>query len=171
MVLRDVTERKRLEAAVEQVTERAPEDPPEVETDTDLEFLPETPTPVGELLVSTAALAPIANEERRPLRDLEADLHRISGTARATFQELGSLLRNAESQHDEALSRQAEEYAKLKAIELEQWQFYEAFVQAASHGIFRATPEGRLLNLNQAMAVVLDTTRRRLCLPRAPASP
>ncbi len=155
MVLRDVTERKRLEAAVEQVTERAAEQPPEVETDTDLEFLPETPTPVGELLVSTAAPAPIANEERRPLRDLEADLHRISGTARATFQELGSLLRNAESQHDEALSRQAEEYAKLKAIELEQWQFYEAFVQAASHGIFRATPEGRLLNLNQAMAVVL----------------
>ena len=68
---------------------------------------------------------------------------------------MGSLLRDAESQHDAALSRQADEYAKLKAIELEHFQFYEAFVQAASHGIFRATPEGRLLHLNPAMAAVL----------------
>jgi PAS domain S-box-containing protein len=41
MVLRDVTHRKRLEAAVEQATELAAEPPPEFETDTDLEFLPE----------------------------------------------------------------------------------------------------------------------------------
>jgi len=151
MVLRDVTERKRLEAVVEQVTELAAEPPPDFETDTDLEFLPEPP--VSQVVVSMPA--PVATQERRPLRDLEADLHRISGTARATFQELGSLLRDAESQHDVALNRQAEEYAKLKAIEIEHWQFYEAFVQAASHGIFRATPEGRLLNLNPAMAAVL----------------
>jgi PAS domain S-box-containing protein len=151
MVLRDVTERKRLEAVVEQVTELAAEPPPDFETDTDLEFLPEPP--VSQVVVSMPA--PIATQERRPLRDLEADLHRISGTARATFEELGSLLRDAESQHDVALNRQAEEYAKLKAIEIEHWQFYEAFVQAASHGIFRATPEGRLLNLNPAMAAVL----------------
>ena len=150
MVLRDVTERKRLEAAVEQVTELAAEPPPEFETDTDLEFLPEKS---AQVLASVPV--PPAIEERRPLRDLEADLHRLSGTARATFQELGSLLRDAESQHDAALSRQAEEYAKLKAIELEHWQFYEAFVQAASHGIFRATADGRLLYLNPAMAVVL----------------
>jgi PAS domain S-box-containing protein len=155
MVLRDVTERKRLEEAVAQVTELATEQPPDLETDTDLDFLPETPTPVRDLLVPAAAPAPLAEPERRPLRDLEADLHRISGTARATFQELGSLLRDAESQHDAALSRQVDEYAKLKAIELEHWQFYEAFVQAASHGIFRATSEGRLLNLNPAMAAVL----------------
>ena len=151
MVLRDVTERKRLEAVVEQVTELAAEPPPDFETDTDLEFLPEAP--VSQVVVSVTA--PVATQERRPLRDLEADLHRISGTARATFQELGSLLRDAESQHDVALNRQAEEYAKLKAIEIEHWQFYEAFVQAASHGIFRVTPEGRLLNLNPAMAAVL----------------
>ena len=151
MVLRDVTERKRLEAVVEQVTELAVEPPPDFETDTDLEFLPEAP--ISQVVVSVSA--PVATQERRPLRDLEADLHRISGTARATFQELGSLLRDAESQHDVALNRQAEEYAKLKAIEIEHWQFYEAFVQAASHGIFRVTPEGRLLNLNPAMAAVL----------------
>jgi PAS domain S-box-containing protein len=151
MVLRDVTDRKRLEAAVEQATELASEPPPEVETDTDLEFLPEEP--VAEVVASLPVAA--ATEQRRPLRDLEADLHRISGTARTTFQELGALLRDAESQHDAALSRQADEYTKLKAIEIEHWQFYEAFVQAASHGIFRATPEGRLLNLNPAMATVL----------------
>jgi PAS domain S-box-containing protein len=153
MVLRDVTHRKRLEAAVEQASELAAEPPPEVETDTDLEFLPEVPA--ADAIVSAPVPVPVAVEARRPLRELESDLHRISGTARATFQELGSLLRDAESQHDAALGRQAEEYAKLKAIELEQWQFYEAFVQAASHGIFRATPEGRLLNLNPAMAAVL----------------
>jgi PAS domain S-box-containing protein len=151
MVLRDVTDRKRLEAAVEQATELAAEPEPEIETDTDLEFLPETP--VTEVVVSVPVV--VASADRRPLRDVEADLHRIAGTARATFQELGSLLRNAEAQHDAALSRQAEEYAKLKAIEIEHWQFYEAFVQAAAHGIFRATPDGRLLNLNQAMAATL----------------
>jgi PAS domain S-box-containing protein len=151
MVLRDVTDRKRLEAAVEQATELAAAPPPEVETDTDLEFLPEAP--VAEVVVSAPPPAPTA--ERRSLRDLESELHRISGTARSTFQELGSLLRDAESQHDAALSRQADEYAKLKAVETEHWQFYESFVQAASHGIFRATPEGRLLNVNPAMAAVL----------------
>jgi PAS domain S-box-containing protein len=151
MVLRDVTDRRRLEAAVEQVTELSSEPPLDIETDTDLEFLPEPP--VAEVVVSGPV--PVATAERRPLRDLEADLHRISGTARATFQELGSLLRDAESQHDAALSRQADEYAKLKAIEIEHWQFYEAFVQAASHGIFRATPEGRLLTMNPAMAAAL----------------
>jgi PAS domain S-box-containing protein len=151
MVLRDVTDRKRLETAVEYATELAAEPPPELETDTDLDFLPEAP--VNEPVISTPARVPI--EARRPLRELEADLHRISGTARATFQELGSLLRDAESQHDAALTRQTDEYAKLKAIELEHFQFYEAFVQAAAQGIFRATPEGRLLSLNPAMAAVL----------------
>lgn len=149
MVLRDVTHSRRLEAAVEQVTELASEPPPAVfDSDADVEFLPEAP-------IVASVPVPVATEPRRPLRDLEADLHRISGTARATFQELGSLLRAAESQHDAALSRQVEEYAKLKAIELEHWQFYEAFVQSASHGIFRATPEGRLLSVNPAMAAVL----------------
>jgi PAS domain S-box-containing protein len=151
MVLRDVTDRKRLEAVVEQASERVAGAPPEFEADAELEFPPEASEP--EVIVSVPA--PVTTEGRRSLRDLEADLHRISGTARATFQELGSLLRGAETQHDAALSRQADEYARLKAIELEHWQFYEAFVQAAAHGIFRATPDGRLLTLNPAMASAL----------------
>jgi PAS domain S-box-containing protein len=153
MVLRDVTDRKRLEAAVEQATELAAEPSPDIETDTDLEFLPDPP--VTEAVVSVPMPAASISEQRRPLRDLEADLHRISGTARSTFHELGSLLRDAEAQHDAALTRQADEYAKLKAIELEHWQFYDAFVQRASHGIFRATPDGRMLTLNHAMARAL----------------
>ena len=100
-------------------------------------------------------VAVAAIEDRRPLRELEADLHRVSRTARSTFEELGSLLRDAEAQHDAALSRQADEYARLKAIELEHWQFYEAFVQAATHGVFRATADGRLLELNPSMAATL----------------
>jgi PAS domain S-box-containing protein len=152
MVLRDVTERKRLEAAVQQVTELAAAPEPEIETYTDLDFLPETPR-IAEVAVALPVVA--ATDSRRPLRDVEADLHRIAGSARATFQELGSLLRDAEAQHDAALTRQAEEYTKLKAIEIEHWQFYEAFVQAAAHGIFRATPAGRLLSLNPAMAATL----------------
>jgi PAS domain S-box-containing protein len=151
MVLRDVTDRKRLEAVVAQTTEGVAEAPPGFEADTDLDFLPEAPEP--EVIVS--APVPVAPDGRRPLRDLEADLHRVSDTARATFQELGSLLRNAEAEHDAALSRQADEYARLKAIELEHWQFYDAFVQAAAHGIFRATPDGGLLTLNPAMAAAL----------------
>ena len=151
MVLRDVTDRKRLEAVVEQATERVAEAPREFETDMDLEFLPEAPQAASCVSVPV----PSTSDGRRPLRDLEADLHRITGTARATFHELGSLLRDAEAQHDAALSRQADEYARLKAIELEHWQFYEAFVQAAAHGIFRATPDGRLLTLNPAMAAAL----------------
>ena len=161
MVLRDVSERKRLEAAVEKATELAAEhaaadtiDEHEafaVETHVELpmdprieEFRSETPVPVAEVV-----------HERRPLRELEGDLRRISGTARATFEELGSLLRNAESQHDAALSRQADEYAKLQAIELEHWRFYAAFVQSATHGVFRATPDGSLLELNPSMAAAL----------------
>ena len=64
------------------------------------------------------------------MRGSKRMFHRISGTARATFQELGSLLRDAESQHDVALNRQAEEYAKLKAMEIEHWQFYESVAVA-----------------------------------------
>ena len=151
MVVRDVTDRKRLEAVVAQTTERVAEAPAPFETDTDLEFLPETPEPAS----SVSVPLPITTDGRRPLRDLEADLQRVTGTARATFQELGSLLRDAEAQHETALSRQADEYARLKAIELEHWQFYESFVQTAAHGIFRATPDGRLLTLNSAMAAAL----------------
>ena len=154
MVLRDVTDRKRLEAAVEQATDLAAEPEPEIETDTDLDFLPEAPL-VTEAVVSVPVAVAVASVDRRPLREVEADLHRIAGTARETFQELGSLLRDAEAQHDAALTRQADEYAKLKAIEIEHWQFYEAFVQAAAHGIFRATSDGRLLSLNPAMAATL----------------
>jgi PAS domain-containing protein len=164
MVLRDVTDRRRLEEAVQKATELAAEQAPD-ETDafageTHLELPADSPIDefreeAPRVAVPVSPVAPVATPDRRPLRDLEADLHRISGTARATFQELGSLLRDAESQHDEALSRQADEYARLKAVETEHWRFYETFVEAATHGVFRATPDGRLLHLNPSMAAAL----------------
>jgi PAS domain S-box-containing protein len=151
MVLRDVTDRRRLEAVVEQATEAAFETAPTLDEDAGLDFQPESPV----IEVRAHVAVPAATEAPGTLRDLEADFHRISGTARSTFQELGSLLRDAEAQHDAALSRQVDEYAKLKAIELDHWRFYDAFVQGASHGIFRVTAEGRLLTLNPAMAATL----------------
>jgi PAS domain S-box-containing protein len=156
MVLRDASDRKRLEAAVEQTTEQVDETTvPEADFDVEL---PEA-APVADFAPEPEAPVAVAVKSHRPLRDLEVDLHRISGTARATFQELGTLLRDAESQHDAALSRQADEYARLKAIELEHFRFYESFIQAASHGVFRATPEGRLLDVNPSLATVLGYDR------------
>ncbi len=153
MVLRDMTDRKRLEAAVEQVTAE-PALPDEIETELDFPLQPVVETRVEDAREETrVAVSPAP--AARPLRDLEADLHRISGTARSTFQELGTLLRDAETQHDAALSRQADEYARLKAIETEHFQFYEAFVEGAAHGVFRATVDGRLLQLNRALAATL----------------
>jgi PAS domain S-box-containing protein len=163
MVLRDVTERNRLEAAVQTATElavaspAADEETAEFAVETHIE-LPSESAPVESSIDEFREETPVAVvtiEDRRPLRDLEADLHRISSTARSTFEELGTLLRDAESQHDAALTRQADEYARLKAIELEHWRFYEAFIQAAIHGVFRATPDGRLLELNPSLATML----------------
>ena len=161
MVLRDVSERKRLEAVVEKATELAAHASDEAvpfagETDIELPELPELPveSTIDEFSEETP-VAVAATEDRRPLRELEADLHRVSTTARSTFEELGSLLRDAEARHDAALSRQADEYARLKAIEIEHWRFYEAFVQAATHGVFRATADGRVLELNPSLAATL----------------
>jgi PAS domain S-box-containing protein len=148
MVLRDVSDRKRLEAAVEQVNESAVVEEPFPLADEDVEL--DAPH-AGD--VREEDVPPV--HVHKPLRDIEADLQRISGAARVTFQELGTLLRDAESQHDAALGRQAEEYGRLKAIELEHWRFYEAFVQAASHAMFRATFTGTLLDVNPSLAMTL----------------
>jgi len=166
-VLRDVSDRKKLEAAVQHATElvaaaervafsEVPAEAPEEE---------EIALPVAPVVLESpvpAPVAPDAHEDQpsaaidiRPLRELEADLHRISGSARATFEELGTLLRGAEAQHDAALARQADEYSKLKAIELEHWRFYEAFVQSSTHGVFRATLTGKILDVNPSLASAL----------------
>ncbi|HLG54851.1 MAG TPA: PAS domain S-box protein [Vicinamibacterales bacterium] len=169
-VLRDVSDRRKLEAAVQHATElvAAAERVAFSEAPAVAAVAPEEEEialPVAPVVLEApvpAAIAPDAREdatsaatEIRPLRELEADLHRISGSARATFEELGTLLRGAEAQHDVALARQADEYGKLKAIELEHWRFYEAFVQGSTHGVFRATLTGRILDVNPSLASTL----------------
>jgi PAS domain S-box-containing protein len=155
-VLRDASDRKRLEAAVEQATQFVTtEQAPVLEAATEEDEV---------VLHDEAAALPVADEPRgeptpavdaRPLREIEADLHRISGSARATFDELGTLLRGAEAQHDAALARQEEAYSRLKAIELEHWRFYQTFVHSSTHGVFRATPAGRILEVNPSLAATL----------------
>jgi PAS domain S-box-containing protein len=132
MVLRDASDRKRLEAAVEQIT-ASPD--------------------AGEAAQPGAAPAP--GPDPALLRELESGLHRLSGQARTTFEELGALLRDAEARHDEAFTRQADEYARLKAAQLEHWRSYEQFVQGAAHGVFRASLSSRLLDANSALASAL----------------
>ncbi|HET9359837.1 MAG TPA: PAS domain S-box protein, partial [Vicinamibacterales bacterium] len=132
MVLRDASDRKRLEAAVEQITTN-----------------PDT------VAAARSGAATATGPDPALLRELESDLHRLSGQARTTFEELGALLRNAEARHDEAFARQADEYARLKAAQLEHWRSYEEFVQGAAHGIFRASLSSRLLDANSAFASAL----------------
>jgi PAS domain S-box-containing protein len=175
-VLRDVSDRKKLEAAVQHATELVAaaervafsEVPAVAAVATVAPVAPEEEEialPLAPVVLESPVPAPVAPdgpEDRpsaaiviRPLRELEADLHRISGSARATFEELGTLLRGAEAQHDAALTRQADEYSKLKAIELEHWRFYEAFVQGSTHGVFRATLTGKILDVNPSLASAL----------------
>jgi len=132
MVLRDVTDRKRLEAAVEQVTESAVEE-----------------------AAGHAAVTGVSAPDPELLRDLEGDLRRLADQARTTFSELGALLQGAEARHDAAFSRQVEEYGKLKAAQLEHWRSYEGFIRSAAHGVFRANLSSQLLDANPAFARAL----------------
>ena len=156
-VLRDASDRKRLEDAVEQAAQPVA---------TDQAPVSDAATEQDEVVLHEEAAAPppVADEPRpepspavdaRPLREIEADLHRLSGSARATFDQLGTLLRGAEAQHDAALARQEEAYSRLKAIELEHWRFYQAFVHSSTHGVFRATLAGRILEVNPSLAATL----------------
>jgi PAS domain S-box-containing protein len=132
MVLRDATDRKRLEAAAEEITAH-----------------PDAGAPAR----SDAATA--TGPDPALLRQLESHLHSLSGQARTTFEELGALLRDAAARHDEVFARQVDEYARLKAAQLEHWRSYEQFVQGAAHGIFRASLSSRLLDANHALARTL----------------
>ena len=176
MVLRDVTERKRLETALEQT--RRPETPsPEpaaapapssafiVEhsqaialTVTDPAVTPAAVAAPPEPPVSGPGVAPAAAPpavDPGQLRDMEAALTRLCGQARVTFQELEDALREAEAQHDAALARQHEIHAQLEAAHRERWQSYEAFVSGAQLGIFQVDAQGAVVEANPAFARAL----------------
>ena len=139
LVLRDVGDRKRLESALEDAIRRAaPLESPESQ---------EAPAPVV-----VAEPAP----DTRVLRDLETDLHHLADRARTTFDELGTLLRDAAAQHDAIFTRQVEAYERVKAEQLEQWRSYESFVQAAASGVIRVSPDDTVHAVNPALASMLD---------------
>lgn len=142
MVLRDVSDRKRLEISLEDAIRRAA---PLVTPELGHEALP-APTSV---VVSEPA------PDTRVLRDLETDLHHLADRARTTFDELGTLLRDAAAQHDASFTRQVEAYARVKAEQLEQWRSYESFVQSAASGVIRVSFERTIHSVNPAFASML----------------
>jgi PAS domain S-box-containing protein len=114
MVLRDVSDRKRLESALEEAIKRAPA--LDADPQTSIEVAVTIPQPP-----QTSDSTPLP--DARILRDLETDLHHLAGRARSTFDEIGTLLRNAASEHDAAFTRQVDAYARVKAEQLEHWRF------------------------------------------------
>jgi len=154
MVLRDVSDRKRLESALEDAIRRAaplesPEPPAQAE-----------PVPAFEAALAPPAIAstPVVSDpapDARVLRDLETDLHHLADRARATFSELGTLLSDAAAQHDAVFTRQVEAYERVKTEQLEQWRSYESFVQSAANGVLRVSLERALQGVNAAFASML----------------
>jgi PAS domain S-box-containing protein len=173
MVLRDVTERTRLERMIEQPADEeveeapapavAPVEPLIVEhsqavslTLTSAGTVAEPDAPVSAPASAPAAAAPpAAAVDPAQLREMEATLGQICGQARATFEALEDGLRDAEAQHDAALARQQEIYERLETAHRERWQSYESFVGGAALGIFQIDQDGRVVDANTAFAHAL----------------
>jgi PAS domain S-box-containing protein len=155
MVLRDVSDRKRLESALEEAIRRAaPLESPEPSSE-------EEPAAAFEAAPASPAIAvvPLVASEPAPdarvLRDLETDLQHLADRARTTFSELGTLLSDAAAQHDAVFTRQVEAYERVKAEQLEQWRSYESFVQSAANGVLRVSLQRALQGVNAAFASML----------------
>jgi PAS domain S-box-containing protein len=146
MVLRDVTERVRLETALEQ----AP-GPLVVEHSQSVSVTLSDPTPAPVVATPEPAAAVIPIDPAR-LREMEASLAQICGEARSNFQALEDGLREAEAQHDATLARQQDTYARLEAAHRERWQTYDRFVDGAALGIFQIDGDGRIVDANDAFA-------------------
>jgi PAS domain S-box-containing protein len=180
MVLRDVTERARLEhmlespADVEDAAVPAPApvaEPLIIEhsqavslTLTEAGAAPEpvaTPEPVTAAVTvpaptSVPAPAVVATSvDPAQLRQMEATLAQICGEARSSFQALEDGLRQAEAEHDATLARQQDTYARLEAAHRERWQSYDSFVGGAALGIFQIDQDGRVVEANPAFAQAL----------------
>jgi PAS domain S-box-containing protein len=150
MVLRDVTERARLESTLEHPPEPPAAPEPEQEA---------VAAPAAETAAFTVAKTPPADAvppvDAARLREMEAALAKICGQARSSFQALEDGLRDAEAQHDATLSRQQELYAQLETAHRERWQSYESFVGGAALAIFQIDRDGRIVDANPALAQAL----------------
>jgi PAS domain S-box-containing protein len=161
MVLRDVSDRKRLESALEEAIRRAPI----------VDAADAAPEPVAAVADTPVPMAPATATppDARVLRDLETDLHQIADRARSTVDELGTLLREVATQHDAAFTRQVDAYARIKTEQLEHWRSYEAFVQTAAHGIIRVALDDTIQMVNQAFAAMLGYESPAAVLDGAPS--
>ncbi len=153
MVLRDCTDRKRLEVALEQREGMPPAAAPEprVEPEPSLE-------PAAAASQPTAAVQPpavVTSLEASQLRAMEADLTRLCGQARLTFEGLEVALKGAEAQHEAELARQQEAFARLEEEQRERWRSYDSFVEASRLGIFQVDEQGAIVEANPAFAAVL----------------
>ena len=176
MVLRDVSERARLQSLIEQrAAEPVVADP-----------APDLAPPAAEPLIvehsqavsltlsgATAVAVPVSEPEPQfhtevaapaiatppvdaaQLREMETVLAQICGQARSTFQSLEDGLRDAEAQHEATLARQQDAYAQLETAHRERWQSYESFVGGAALGIFQIDQTGRVVGANPAFAQAL----------------
>lgn len=161
MVLRDVTERARLESMIEQPVDAEVEEAPAPAVAPVEPLVVEHSQAVSLTLTSVGAVAepaaapPAASVDPAQLREMEATLAQICGQARSTFAALEDGLRDAGAQHDAALARRQEIYAQLETAHRERWQSYENFVGGAALGIFQIDQDGRVVDANTAFAHAL----------------
>ena len=149
MVLRDISERVRLEAALEQ----APE--PLVVEHSQSVHVPLSEPPPAAVVAAPEPAPAVAPVDPAQLREMEASLGRICGEARSNFQALEDGLRDAEARHEATLARQQDTYARLEAAHRERWQTYDRFVEGAALGIFQIDGDGRIVDANEALAQAL----------------
>jgi len=156
-VVRDVTDRKRLEMALELVSTAPPAPTPAP--------APATDPPAAPLVGLRDPVAPTPDAEA--LRALESQLQRMSKQARDSFEQLEASLRDAELHHEAVSARHREEQATFEAVQVERWRSYDAFVQAAAHPILHATSDGTLLTANPAFIAMLGADSAEALLARA----
>ena len=170
MVLRDITERARLESTLEQAP---PAEPLVIEHSqaVSLTLTAAEPEPVVEPEAVPPPAVTATPVDPAQLREMEATLTQICGQARSTFQALEDGLRDAEAQHDATLVRQQEIYAQLETAHRERWQSYETFVGSAALGIFQIDGDGRIVAANAALAHALGYESPAAVIAAADAMP
>jgi PAS domain S-box-containing protein len=170
MVLRDVTERARLETTLENAPTAEPRATPlVVEHSQAVSLTLPAHEAANEPAIEPEPVAALVDPAQ--LRDMEAALAQICGQARSTFQALEDGLRDAEAQHDATLARQQEIYAQLEAAHRERWQSYESFVGGAALGIFQIDAGGRIVEANAALAHALGYESPAAVIAAADAMP
>ncbi len=184
MLLRDVTDQKRLETALEQTPQaETPSPEPAAAPTPSGAFIVEHSQAVALTVTDAAAPAAVAAPPESPvsrpaaappaappavdpgqLRDMEAALTRLCGQARVTFQELEDALHDAEAQHDAALARQHEILraargrtpGTLAVVRERSWA-------APSSASFKSTRRARSSRPTRRLPGRSATTRPRIC--------